>query len=603
MTSSPSTSPSRSHNDFEGNPSSVSILSAATEQLYRDRLALVAAHTRQVMSDWAEHKKLETKDRVLARIQENLEVADSKYDDLRSQMEEEFHQLRVNLAQSRNLPSTPPRSPNQPLSPLLSSVTEKLRREAREKGFKKVEQRLKQAEAQRILDHQKRLAENAKFRKEQARTTIQEQIDIMKDLWTRDVEGLLRNHFDLKFEFVRLDCFDCFRLGGENALWKFQLEYVWNVTEGESFDWNQFECDYPDQFPGFYPIADNLRVEMDEGFIYESTLKQIRLDTLNDLWRRVSSDCHAVLFHDCQQEGERREALLAVEKEFMMMADDVSNRLESDGFFNGQHLSFLSEIQSKRAEILETLTQLRQEKLEEEREQSIKDAEELLRQAEENVRESTIEGLEDDFIEREKELIRQEIAKREAEMEVEHDEVEQEEESLRVKRIAEKRLIQEDKRRLRDARRKQRELKEMETRLRAKLIEGTIFLKHGKKGKPHHRFIWISPDFSLIQWRDPSKAKVRDALHADSVTDVCVGQTTAIFRRRSGNPGRENLSFSLIAGDRTLDLEAASEEERDSWVEAFRYLVALNHPGFGGYNLPAGDSNLGSVTQETNSSL
>ena len=38
--------------------------------------------------------------------------------------------------------------------------------------------------------------------------------------------------------------------------------------------------------------------------------------------------------------------------------------------------------------------------------------------------------------------------------------------------------------------------------------------------------------------------------------------------------GRDNVSFSLAADERTLDLEADTEAERDLWVSAFEWMVS-----------------------------
>ncbi|KAL0242568.1 hypothetical protein GEMRC1_005131 [Eukaryota sp. GEM-RC1] len=565
-------------------PSAVNLLTAATEQLYKNRLSLVAEHTREVMSEWAEHKKVETQDRVLQRIQENLEIAESKYDELRDQMEQEFHQLRTQLDHTRSLHSSPKLSLQQPRSPLLNSLADKLRLEARETGYKRVERRLREREAKRIFDEQQQIMEAKKYRREQAKLKIQKEIDLMKDDWTEGVADLLKSYFFNRLELIRLDAFDCYRIGGENALWEFVQQFVWNVDSEGRLDWLAFEHLHCGLFPGFYSIANRLKEEVEEDFISYDTLETIRKDALNDVFDAVASDCHALIFDECINEGDRRIRLLQIENDMMIESDDVSHCLEEEGFFNDQHMKFIAEMQQHRAELLEAAKRDRLQKEQELKMSSVRDAEEMLRQAEEQMRSGDVEGLGDDFFEREKELIRMEIAKREASLNEEASVMDKEEETVRVKRIAERRLLQEDKKRQKDVRKREREQKEVETKLRARLLEGGVFLKHGKKGKPHHRFIWVSSDFSAIQWRDPAKTKVRDSMQVASITDVVVGQTTSVFRRRSGNPGREALSFSVIAGERTLDVEAASEEDRDLWVDSFRYLVSLVHPGFGGFN-------------------
>lgn len=121
---------------------------------------------------------------------------------------------------------------------------------------------------------------------------------------------------------------------------------------------------------------------------------------------------------------------------------------------------------------------------------------------------------------------------------------------------------------------------------RALLTTGAVFLKHGRMGRPHPRFVWCSSDLRTVYWRAVGSTAIRGAIDARAITEVRAGQHSHVFERATGKAGREAACFSLIAPDRTLDLEvdlvgepAASgarpseEQARDIWVEAFRYLI------------------------------
>ena len=121
------------------------------------------------------------------------------------------------------------------------------------------------------------------------------------------------------------------------------------------------------------------------------------------------------------------------------------------------------------------------------------------------------------------------------------------------------------------------------------MVRGGVFLKHGRRGKAHPRFVWVSPADGSIKWR-----KLGECVHAStrsiplaSLLRVEVGRTTEIFARDQKSLTRRShfkmTSFSLVFSDRTLDLEVDSDgphreglirECRDAWVEEFRRLVS-----------------------------
>lgn len=107
------------------------------------------------------------------------------------------------------------------------------------------------------------------------------------------------------------------------------------------------------------------------------------------------------------------------------------------------------------------------------------------------------------------------------------------------------------------------------------LTNGAVFLKHGRQGRPHKRFIWVPAPYENVHWGvTMKKPSEKECLPIKNLDLVLRGQATAVFARHSGQPNREEMSFSLVVDQRTLDLEADSVETRNEWAEAFEWLSA-----------------------------
>jgi hypothetical protein len=96
----------------------------------------------------------------------------------------------------------------------------------------------------------------------------------------------------------------------------------------------------------------------------------------------------------------------------------------------------------------------------------------------------------------------------------------------------------------------------VDSEMKARLIAGGWFLKHGRKGRPHRRWIACSGDLVSVMWSADAKvaAKADASVFSSSITDVVAGRTTDIFKRIKIKPKdeqiKQNLSFSIICRDR-----------------------------------------------------
>jgi hypothetical protein len=101
------------------------------------------------------------------------------------------------------------------------------------------------------------------------------------------------------------------------------------------------------------------------------------------------------------------------------------------------------------------------------------------------------------------------------------------------------------------------------------LNRGAMFVKHGRQGDPHNRFVWVSSDFKRIHWGD-SDTRNSKFMRFEDVSDVQAGKNTAVFQRSYGSKFSsipESMCFSVVSGARTLDLQADSVERRNFWVQ------------------------------------
>jgi hypothetical protein len=107
------------------------------------------------------------------------------------------------------------------------------------------------------------------------------------------------------------------------------------------------------------------------------------------------------------------------------------------------------------------------------------------------------------------------------------------------------------------------------------LTKGGVFLKYGRRGKPHLRHVYITADLKSVEWRalnQPPYATKKRQPTANGLR-VQLGRDSNVFRRFP-NPAKTASSFSIIFNKRTLDLELVKENliPREVWNEAFTQL-------------------------------
>ena len=109
-----------------------------------------------------------------------------------------------------------------------------------------------------------------------------------------------------------------------------------------------------------------------------------------------------------------------------------------------------------------------------------------------------------------------------------------------------------------------------------KLRSGAIFLKHGQRGVPHYRYVWVKEEEGgrdRVCWTELRRRdKVRGWLDVKCLLRVDEGHGAGgVFGRSRGSDPRR--CFSVVGDERSLDLECISEEDREMWVIAFAFLI------------------------------
>lgn len=87
------------------------------------------------------------------------------------------------------------------------------------------------------------------------------------------------------------------------------------------------------------------------------------------------------------------------------------------------------------------------------------------------------------------------------------------------------------------------------------LKNGSLFVKYGRFGKPHVRFVWCSTDLEYLNYRTVSNLLPKASIPTRSIARIHLGQATKVFERAKVGV-RDPFCFSIVYDDsRTLDLE------------------------------------------------
>lgn len=103
--------------------------------------------------------------------------------------------------------------------------------------------------------------------------------------------------------------------------------------------------------------------------------------------------------------------------------------------------------------------------------------------------------------------------------------------------------------------------------------EGQVLLKYCRSTKPHFRKFLLTEDEKTLVWGSPNKTTTESQVQLKAVKRLMKGQKTQIFERYK-NPDLDELSFSLLYENRTLDIVCKDKREFIIWVTGITYLLS-----------------------------
>lgn len=115
------------------------------------------------------------------------------------------------------------------------------------------------------------------------------------------------------------------------------------------------------------------------------------------------------------------------------------------------------------------------------------------------------------------------------------------------------------------------------------MTNGGIFMKISSNGgKKEKRQVFCPGNMQNIYWREPGTGEEGTAMPVSGIVAILSGRKTRTFQlydKRLKDEGqkldkkKQDVSFSLVWAERTLDLEAAEEPQKNEWIDLFQFLL------------------------------
>lgn len=126
------------------------------------------------------------------------------------------------------------------------------------------------------------------------------------------------------------------------------------------------------------------------------------------------------------------------------------------------------------------------------------------------------------------------------------------------------------------------------------VVAGGVYLKYGKRGKPHQRFVCVDLDRKAIGYREQEELRVKRKgvggratgigantikwIKVSDILQVKQGQNTKVWNQMRDKSSTKNvdagLCLSLCTFDRTLDLQATTTLQRDQFCRGVKHAIA-----------------------------
>uniref|UniRef100_A0A7S4V2Z9 PH domain-containing protein n=1 Tax=Alexandrium monilatum TaxID=311494 RepID=A0A7S4V2Z9_9DINO len=105
----------------------------------------------------------------------------------------------------------------------------------------------------------------------------------------------------------------------------------------------------------------------------------------------------------------------------------------------------------------------------------------------------------------------------------------------------------------------------------AAVLNGSTFMKWGRNKKFKRRFVYFDDTFDALVWKNvQTDRRALGAIPLHSIQDVCTGLVTPVMQRVRNPALCPDRVLSIIATDRTLDLQAETVAEQQQWVAGLK---------------------------------
>jgi hypothetical protein len=92
------------------------------------------------------------------------------------------------------------------------------------------------------------------------------------------------------------------------------------------------------------------------------------------------------------------------------------------------------------------------------------------------------------------------------------------------------------------------------------------FVKHGRRGNPKSRLVTVDLKRGEIDWGN-------HRVNMEDVVAIVKGKHTKVFKRKVSEAAKAKNCFSIVLKNRTLDLEARNNKQRESWFEGLQKMI------------------------------
>lgn len=125
--------------------------------------------------------------------------------------------------------------------------------------------------------------------------------------------------------------------------------------------------------------------------------------------------------------------------------------------------------------------------------------------------------------------------------------------------------------------------------LEPEVLPGSYFEKWGRNGKSKKRYVMFDEDLQAILWKSkPTDRSAAGVLELSNIQDIVVGIQTPVLNKVAPTKLDPNCVFSIVADQRTLDLQAETVEQQVLWVNSLRlrYSAHVKQRGFANVDAP-----------------